>query len=146
MDNEFRPTEMVDVQSMMRASAPQQATEVLRPRGPRIFAMLVGVDGAPGIYGQVFRLDPTGATDIGRDYECDIIIDEPSVSRRHARVRLDQNEKTGKLQFFIQDLATENGLEVNGKSVVKHYLEENDRVKLGRAVLVFKIIDESQSG
>lgn len=145
MGSELKRTEMVDVQAAMAGHSPQQATEVLRPKGPRIFAMFVGVEGAPGVVGQVFRLDPKSATTIGRDYSCDIILDEPAVSRTHAKVRLETNEATGKDQFFIQDLATENGTEVNGQLVVKHYLEENDRVRLGRAVLVFKVIENTTS-
>lgn len=113
----------------------QAKTEVLRPSGPKIFAMLIIVDG-PGI-GQVYRLNPSEATTIGRDYNCDIVVDEAAVSRQHAKVKLEKKEG-GELQFFIQDLATDNGIEVNGQNVIKHYLEDGDQLKLGRAVLVFK--------
>jgi pSer/pThr/pTyr-binding forkhead associated (FHA) protein len=123
----------------------QARTEVLYPKGPRMIAMLVGVEGAPGIAGQIFRLDTNEATMIGRDYDCDIVIDEPAVSRKHAKVKLEEVEK-GSMQFFIQDLATENGTVVNGQKVVKHYLSENDRITLGRATLVFKLVDETPAG
>lgn len=120
----------------------RRKTEVLEPRGPRIIAMLVGVEGAPGIAGHIFRLSTAAGTSIGRDYENDIVIDEPAVSGQHAKVKLDEVEK-GRLQFFIQDLASENGTVVNGQKIVKHYLNENDRITLGRATLVFKIIDDT---
>lgn len=114
----------------------QVRTEVLRPSGPKIFAMLIIVDG-PGV-GQVFRLNPSEPTTIGRDYSCDVVIDEPSVSRQHAKIKLEKNE-SGELVFFIQDLATENGIEVNGEAnVIKHYLKDGDQLKLGRAVMAFK--------
>lgn len=110
-------------------------TEVLIQEGPRIFGMLVIVDG-PGT-GQVFKLNPTEANLLGRDYNCDIVIDEPAVSRQHAKIRLQKGDD-GELRYFVQDLATENGIEVNGKEVIKHYLVDGDRIKLGRATLVFK--------
>ena len=140
-----KPTEMYDPNRHEPAypgSSTNRKTEVLAPKGPQIIAMLVGVEGAPGIAGHIFRLDTLEGTTIGRDYDCDIVIDEPAVSRKHAKVKLDEVEK-GQLQFFIQDLATENGTVVNGQKIVKHYLAENDRVTLGRATLVFKMIDST---
>jgi pSer/pThr/pTyr-binding forkhead associated (FHA) protein len=143
-----RPTELFDPnrpgQYGMTPSG-RQKTEVLYPKGPRLIAMLVGVEGAPGIAGQIFRLDTNEGTMIGRDYDCDIVIDEPAVSRKHAKVKLEEVEK-GRVQFFIQDLATENGTIVNGQRVIKHHLVENDRVTLGRATLVFKLVDETPAG
>ncbi|MCA9868334.1 MAG: FHA domain-containing protein [Anaerolineales bacterium] len=140
-----KPTELYDPnrrEGFMPGVGRPQMTEVLEPKGPRLIAMLVGLEGAPGIAGHVFRLSTVAATTLGRDYECDIVIDEPAVSRQHAKVKLDEVEK-GRLQFFIQDLATENGTVVNGQKVIKHYLNENDRITLGRATLIFKIIDPS---
>jgi len=139
-----KPTELYDPQRHGKAPGGGGArkTEALRPKGPRILAMLVGLDGAPGIAGQIFRLATLDPTTIGRDYECDIVVDEPAVSRRHAIVKLEENDK-GRLQFFIQDMATENGTVVNGQKVIKHYLDENDRISLGRATLVFKVIDDT---
>lgn len=143
-DFDNKPTEMYDPKrhGKMPSGGGARKTEALRPKGPRILAMLVGLDGAPGIAGQIFRLDTLEATTIGRDYECDIVVDEPAVSRRHATVKLEEIDK-GRMQFFIQDLATENGTVVNGQKVIKHYLNENDRITLGRATLVFKVIDDT---
>lgn len=144
MSDYDKPTDLYDPNRHGAAAAGpgRRKTEVLQPKGPKIIAMLVGLDGAPGIAGHIFRLDTADGTIIGRDYECNIVIDEPAVSRRHAKVKLEEIER-GKLQFFIQDLATENGTVVNGEKVVKHYLSENDRITLGRAVLVFKMIDDT---
>ena len=145
MSDSDKPTEAFDPKrhgKMPFSGGGARKTEALRPKGPRILAMLVGLDGAPGIAGQIFRLDPGEATTIGRDYECEIVVDEPAVSRQHARIKLEEVEK-GRMQFFIQDLATENGTIVNGQKVIKHYLNENDRITLGRATLVFKMIDDT---
>lgn len=146
-DDAYRSTEYFDPQGQQGSSSGMSGdnvpgtgetkTEVLRPKGPQIHAMLVGVEGPPGIRGQLMRLSAGETNTIGRDYSCDIVIDETSVSRHHAKIRVDENED-GELQFFIQDLATENGTEVNDQEVLKHYLKDGDRIKLGRAVLVFK--------
>ncbi|WP_157913315.1 FHA domain-containing protein [Candidatus Promineifilum breve] len=138
-----RPTELYDPNVHgAGARGGRRKTEVLEPKGPRIIAMLVGVEGAPGVAGHIFRLSTVAGTSIGRDYENDIVLDEPAVSGQHAKVKLDEVEK-GRLQFFIQDLASENGTVVNGQKIIKHYLTENDRITLGRATLVFKIIDDT---
>lgn len=136
-EEEQRPTEYWSPEQGWpgMAGGPSSAkTEVLRPAGPQIFAMLVIVEG-PAV-GQIFRLNPSEAMTVGRDYSSDIVIDEPAVSRQHAKVRLEKRESG--YQFFIQDLATDNGIEVNGQNQIKHYLKDGDRIKLGRAVLVFK--------
>ena len=145
-DFDNKPTELYDPQrhgGQVPGGSSRRKTEVLRPKGPRVFAMLVGLGGAPGIDGHIFHLNTDdGGTLIGRDYDCDIVIDEPAVSRRHAKVKLDEPDG-GRLQFFIQELATENGTVVNGEKVIKHYLVENDRITIGRATLVFKIVDDT---
>jgi pSer/pThr/pTyr-binding forkhead associated (FHA) protein len=156
MDNNDydRPTELYDPrlhgqrpadpwQSPQAAGRANRKTEVLQPKGPRIFAMLVGVEGVPSMIGQLFRLDATADNLLGRDYACDIVIDEPAVSRQQAKIKLEPDTNDS-YQFFIQDLATDNGVEVNGKPVIKHYLSDGDRIKVGRNVLVFKWVNESR--
>lgn len=110
-------------------------TEVLNTPGPRIFGMLVIVDG-PGT-GHIFKLNPGEPNSLGRDYNSDIVIDEPAVSRQHAKIRLERLD-SGELRYFIQDMATENGIEVNGENIVRHNLADGDRIKLGRVLLVYK--------
>ena len=144
-DEAYRATQAFDADGRQQENfsgdvpggADRLKTEVLRPKGPQIHAMLVGVEGPQSIVGQMMRLSANETNTIGRDYSCDIVIDETSVSRHHAKIRIDENED-GELQFFIQDLATENGTEVNGQEILKHYLKDSDRIKLGRAVFVFK--------
>lgn len=100
--------------------APSFAWLVIR-RGPRA--------------GRIFTLDPSGST-IGRDPMCDILLDDESISRQHAKVRV---EKEGdKETFFIWDLASRNGTFVNGEQVVKHPLHDGDEVKVGEQILIFK--------
>jgi pSer/pThr/pTyr-binding forkhead associated (FHA) protein len=68
---------------------------------------------------------------IGRGTDCEIHIDEPSVSRHHAKV---SRIYTG---FFIEDLHSTNGIILNGRRVRKYLLKDGDRVQIGTHELLF---------
>lgn len=55
---------------------------------------------------------------IGRSDECDLVVDHHSVSRRHARLRCDMQGRCR-----IDDLASKNGLRVDGQRVASASLE-----------------------
>ncbi|MCC6223855.1 MAG: FHA domain-containing protein [Thermoleophilia bacterium] len=69
---------------------------------------------------------------IGRSKECDVSLDDASVSRRHAEVR------AGPDGYWIADLGSTNGTEVNGKRVDRVRLAPGDVVTLGQTVLRFE--------
>lgn len=48
---------------------------------------------------------------IGRDESCDLVIPERQVSRRHARIRLEDD------RYFLEDLGSKNGTFVNGQEI-----------------------------
>ena len=68
---------------------------------------------------------------IGRSRECDIQLADPNVSRRHAEVRQEG------ASYWIVDLDSTNGIEVNGRKLKRSKLESGDRVTLGSTELVF---------
>ena len=68
---------------------------------------------------------------IGRSKECDIQLDDPNVSRRHAEVR---QEGTA---YWIVDLESTNGIEVNGRRLKRAKLEDGDTVTLGSTEMTF---------
>jgi pSer/pThr/pTyr-binding forkhead associated (FHA) protein len=68
---------------------------------------------------------------LGRSRDCDIRVEDPNVSRHHAEVR--QEGAT----YWIVDLGSTNGLEVNGRRVKRAKLEDSDRVIMGSTELVF---------
>ena len=68
---------------------------------------------------------------IGRSKECDIQLADPNVSRRHAEIR---QEGTA---YWMIDLDSTNGLEVNGKRTKRAKLEDGDRVTVGSSELAF---------
>ncbi len=68
---------------------------------------------------------------LGRSRECDIRVDDANVSRRHAQVR--QEGAT----YWLVDLDSTNGTELNGRRVTRAKLSDGDRIGLGGAELVF---------
>jgi hypothetical protein len=69
---------------------------------------------------------------IGRAKECDIQINDPNVSRRHAELR---QEGTA---YWIADLESTNGIEVNGRRRKRAKLEDGDTVTLGSTEIAFR--------
>jgi pSer/pThr/pTyr-binding forkhead associated (FHA) protein len=70
---------------------------------------------------------------IGRNIENDIVIDNLSVSRRHAVVT---SAKDG---FYITDCDSKNGTFLNGKPVKRERLTSGDTILLGKYVIVFEV-------
>jgi len=68
---------------------------------------------------------------LGRSRECDIQIEDANVSRRHAELR---QEGTS---FWIVDLDSTNGLEVNGKRVKRAKLDPGDSFTIGSTEVTF---------
>ncbi|MCS7038080.1 MAG: FHA domain-containing protein [Anaerolineae bacterium] len=110
-------------------------TRVLNPapERPLPLAWLVVMNGPRA--GKAFRLQELN--DIGRDSRYNTIsVEDPTMSRQHARVRL---EKEG---FVIYDLASANGVLVNGQREQRRKLENGDRITLGQTVFGFMIVKE----
>ncbi len=63
---------------------------------------------------------------IGRSSACDVVIDHPEVSGRHAILSI-----TPDGVYEIQDIGSKNGIYVNGDRVIKKALQEGDKVLLG---------------
>jgi FhaA, N-terminal domain/FHA domain len=69
---------------------------------------------------------------IGRQAECDVVLDDTNVSRRHAEVRRDGEE------YVFVDLGSTNGSKVNGTRVKRHALTDGDEITLGKTLLRFE--------
>jgi pSer/pThr/pTyr-binding forkhead associated (FHA) protein len=92
---------------------------------PRLVASL------PNGLTQEFTLTAAGAT-IGRHASCDIVLNDDTVSRHHARVeRTDHG-------FVLTDLGSSNGFRVNGERTTQRLLAPGDIVHLGDSVLRFE--------
>jgi Protein of unknown function (DUF3662)/FHA domain len=69
---------------------------------------------------------------IGRSRDCDIQLADANVSRRHAEVRQEG------ASYWIVDLGSTNGLEVNGKRVKRAKLRDGDTITLGSTEITFE--------
>jgi len=68
---------------------------------------------------------------IGRTSECDVVLYDPGVSRKHARIF---NEG---LEYFVEDMGSSNGTKVNGSIIKKKLLADGDAISLGPVVFSF---------
>ena len=79
-------------------------------------------------------LVPPGGGTVGRSRDCDVVIDDAGVSRRHADIR------PGPHGWTVEDLGSTNGVLVNGEEVRgARALEHGDRVELGSTEVVFEL-------
>lgn len=80
----------------------------------------------------LLALDWSGAAAellVGRHHACDVVLDEPSVSRRHARLVFRDGS------WILHDLKSTNGTLVNGVLVGRCALRPGDHLALGEARL-----------
>ncbi|MBF0285471.1 MAG: FHA domain-containing protein, partial [Magnetococcales bacterium] len=78
---------------------------------------------------------PLGSAEItiGRLPGNTVVIDNLAVSRRHARiVREDET-------YFLEDLASYNGVFVNGEKITRRPLGHGDVIVIGKHVLEFRV-------
>jgi hypothetical protein len=80
---------------------------------------------------------PEGTFDIGRSDECNLILDDPSVSRVHATI---VNESDS---LFLEDRGSRNGCIVNGNRITgRQQLFDGDRITIGHQSIRILAIDK----
>jgi hypothetical protein len=70
---------------------------------------------------------------VGRSRECDIVVSDPNVSRRHIELRRDERGWTA------IDLGSTNGMKVNGRRIAQAELQPGDRITIGVSDLTFEL-------
>ena len=82
-------------------------------------------------------------TSVGRAPDCDIRIDDTSVSRNHAIIWYEPSTLQGDhYEMYIDDLGSRNGTLVNGLSISRHRLRLNDEITIG--TYRFKLLDDHE--
>ncbi len=86
---------------------------------------------------QIFELpvsdfEEASGWEIGRDSNCDIVIEHSSVSNRHAQIIHQRG------RWKIVNLVSTNGIIINGQKKLSAYLGDGDKIGLGSVDLVFK--------
>lgn len=82
--------------------------------------------------GEVDRRELKRPLVIGRAPDCDVVIRDILLSRRHCTI-----EPMGD-QWIIADLGSKNGTFVQGQPITRHLLSEGDVVQIGRSKLCFR--------
>ena len=70
---------------------------------------------------------------VGRSRECDVVVSDPNVSRRHIELR------RGERGWAAIDLGSTNGMKVNGRRLGHAELEHGDRITIGITDLTFEL-------
>lgn len=74
-----------------------------------------------------------GPVVLGRLPECDVVVNDPNVSRRHAEFRRTTDG------VVVTDLGSTNGTRVNGAPVRERQLTSGDEITVGSTTLVFEL-------
>jgi pSer/pThr/pTyr-binding forkhead associated (FHA) protein len=105
--------------------SPDREARLLEPEPSRARALLVA-EGKRNVLGG------ERAT-IGRSRECDVVLEDPNVSRRHAELR---REGDG---WAVVDLGSTNGVKLNRRRVEHAVLQPGDTITLGVTDLTFEL-------
>jgi hypothetical protein len=114
VEGDFGHTMVYSTTGARRVESPRHATR----------ALLVGEDKRTVVAGDPFV--------IGRSRECDLVLDDPNVSRRHAELR---REDGG---WAVHDLGSTNGIKLNGRRSRGGRLSPGDEITLGLSRLTFE--------
>ena len=110
-------------QTMIYKAAPPAAPEAPPPEPQReVITLTVG--------GRKHEVSSPSVV-LGRSREADLRVADVNVSRRHAELRQEG------ASYWIVDLGSTNGVEVNGKRVDRTRLRDGDRITIGATEVVF---------
>lgn len=113
--------------SAASGSAPSGSTQLMSPVASPGSAALTPLNG----HGQPTTLNEKVV--LGRLPDCDVTLDDPSVSRRHAEI-------TGHGgRWTVADLGSTNGVKLNGERVHTANLSDGDQLELGNVKLSFSL-------
>ncbi len=117
-----------EVESLLAEQLKQQASE---GKGQ---PALIGI--SKPFSGKRFLLTEK-AYKVGRKEDCDIRLDEPSVSSTHAKVVYSEE------QWKVINLLSSNGTFVNGDKVSESDVFPGDRIRFGGVELMYTLVDEA---
>jgi len=120
---------MVDVEpghTMIYKAKPPQATQAVTPEELGVESELVTLS-----WNETRHEVKQRRVVIGRSHDCDIQLADANVSRRHAELRQEG------AAYWIVDLGSTNGMEVNGKRVKRAKLRSGDTITLGSTEVTF---------
>lgn len=123
-----------DVSASASQTVLTEVGEAREPRAPKANGCLIVIYGPE--MGRRVQVG-TEPVIIGRGAQCEIQVDQESVSRNHCRIRFNGTE------FLVRDLGSTNGTYVNDDIVDEEgRLRHGDQLKVGRTILKFIIGDD----
>jgi len=85
------------------------------------------------VAGKRLVVGPAGAT-LGRSRQCDVVLDDPNVSRTHAEIR----PRGG--SWVLSDRGSTNGASINGRRIEgPEVLKSGDEIELGTSLITFEL-------
>jgi adenylate cyclase len=84
-----------------------------------------------------FQLEPGRQVTLGRSPQCELIVPDPSVSRRHAELEVTA------AGLHLRDLASANGTSLNGASVADKVAVPEDVVTFGGVAFRVRVADDA---
>ena len=128
-----RPRQSPDVvqgehgRTMIYSTSERVQSELREDRASRLQRALVVTEGRRMV------VPPAGAV-IGRSRDCDIVLQDSNVSRRHAEIRPSGGG------WVVEDLGSTNGVRVNGRATTGATpIDGGDRIELGTAIVSFEV-------
>lgn len=115
----INPTDDVTRPAVVGPAAGNRAQWILEGRGEWLAGKAFGID-EPKV--------------IGRDPTCDIVLAGTHLSRRHARLSIEND------RLRVEDLGSVNGTWVNGKRVENAWLQAGDEVRFD--ILAFSVLNQ----
>ncbi len=131
------PADADETPGYYQAGAAQVASDLAyAPGGPATITGGIYLEGVAGqMSGHKFPLQPGQIHDLGRDEILEIFVNDPTVSRRHARLTVNDGGIT------ILDLRSTNGVFVNGEKIKRQVVLPGDRVRFGE--VAFRVKQEN---
>jgi hypothetical protein len=105
--------------------SPDREARPLEPALDRSQALLIAEGRRNVLSGERVR--------VGRSRDCDVVVSDPNVSRRHIELR------RGERGWAAVDLGSTNGMKVNGRRLSHAELEPGDRITIGITDLTFEL-------
>jgi hypothetical protein len=126
-DEEPPPAEAPSGRTMVYSNAGRLAEPLEERAQTRAETALLLLDGRRLVVG------PTGAT-LGRSRQCDLVLNDPNVSRQHAEIR----PRGG--SWVLIDLGSTNGSRINGRPVQgPEVVRAGDEIELGSTTMRFEL-------
>jgi diguanylate cyclase (GGDEF)-like protein len=79
---------------------------------------------------------------IGRDGDCDIVIPESTVSRKHAKIQVIDLNEHKEHEYRLIDIKSTNKTYVNNTEADDVVLKSGDKIRVGDTILKFELLDD----